>query len=135
MKYLDPKYKQKYSPRSESEKVHTKSIESSVNDAISRKREVKQELGGTIDYRSIMKYLDEKYKRKQLPRGNSEKVHAKTIERSVNDAVSKRIYDIGTRANSPKVHTKSIEASVIDAVSKEKLASGDAGLGKGKRKT
>ena len=70
-------------------KVHAKSIESSVNDAISRKREVKQELGGTIDYRSIMKYLDEKYKRKQLPRGNSEKVHTKSIESSVNDAVSK----------------------------------------------
>jgi len=53
-----------------------------------------------------MKYLDPKYKQKYSPRSESEKVHA-----------------------------KSIESSVIDAVSKEKLASGDAGLGKGKRKT
>ena len=78
-----------------------------------------------------------------MPRGNSEKVHTKSIEASVNDAVSikndetqylRKIHPLSLESEA-KVHTKSIEASVIDAVSKEKLASGDAGLGKGKRKT
>ena len=119
MKYLDEKYKRKQLPRGNSEKVHAKSIEASVNDAVSIKNDETQ------------------YLRKIHPLSleSEAKVHTKSIEASVIDAVSKRIYDIGTRANSPKVHAKSIESSVNDAVSKEKLASGDAGLGKGKRKT